>query len=295
MWYISFQGESDGNVNNILVYHDSGQEHLQPNLLPTGGSNPKLQELRGFCLVGNLLYVVNAHKTISQILVYEAGSDGTYSFKEIFASMDSINSILHPYDLTFDASENCYISSQDTNVVTGVLPDGTAMNVASFLSENYSGEFLAGTVVASEIPFAGDSNSTLPPIVAAPQGLTASLDKGSVSNSVRGVLYYGGFLYVSDEPANAVKVYNVETGELQGQIAGDNLSAPVQLIVNANVLYIGSTGNDSVVTYDLSQGAPSGTVEPAYYINGEIKHISGMGFDGDGYFYAAELKSGHIS
>jgi hypothetical protein len=294
MWYISFQGESDGDVNNILVYHDSGKEHSQPNLLPTGGSNPKLDELRGFCIVGDLLYVVNAHKSISQILVYEAGNDGTYTFKEIFASMDSINSILHPYDLTFDASGNCYVSSQDTNVVTGVQPDGTTMDVASYLQQNYGAGFLAGTVVASSIPFAGGSNTALPPVVKTPQGLEASLSNGSVSNSVRGVLYYDGYLYVSDEPADSVKVYNIETGELQGQIAGSHLSAPVQLLLNGTTLYIGSTGNDSVVTYDLSQGAPSGTVEPAYFIKGDVKHISGMAFDDSGYFYAAERKAQKI-
>jgi hypothetical protein len=296
MWYISFQGESDGDINNILVYHDNGKEHSQPNLLPTGGSNPKLQELRGFCMVGNLLYVVNAHKSVSQILVYEAGNDGSYAFKEIFASMDSINSILHPYDLTFDGSGNCYVSSQDTNVVTGIQADGSAMKVAAYLQQTYgsTAAFLAGTFAASAIPSIADASTTPPPAVAIPQGLVALLVGGAISNSVRGVLYYGGYLYVADEPASAVKVYSMETGELQGQIAGSNLSAPVQLLLNGTTLYIGSTGNDSVVTYDLAQGPPDGTVEPAYFINGGVKHASGMAFDGDGYFYAADRKSKKI-
>lgn len=296
MWYISFQGESDGDINNILVYHDSGKEHSQPNLLPTGGSNPKLQELRGFAVVGKLLYVVNAHKSISQILVYEESSDGSYSFKEIFASMDSINSILHPYDLTFDSSGNCYVASQDTNVVTAIEPSGSAMDVPAYLQQTdpAPAEFLAGTFVASSVPSIADSESTPPPAVSIPQGLVALLVGGSISNSVRGVLFYDGYLYVSDEPASAVKIYSIETGELHGQIAGSNLSSPVQLLINGATLYIGSTGNDSVVTYDLAQGAPSGTVEPTYFIKGGVKHVSGMAFDTDGYFYAADRKSKKI-
>jgi hypothetical protein len=294
MWYISFQGESDGDVNNIRVYHDSGKPHSQPNLLPTGGSNPKLQELRGFAIVGNLLYVVNAHKSVSQILIYEAGNDGSYSFKEIFASMDSINSILHPYDLTFDSQGNCYISSQDTNVVTCVGPSGSAMAVASYLQQTDPAQFLAGTFVASSVPSVANSDTTPPPAVTIPQGLVALLVGGSISNSVRGVLFYAGFLYVSDEVANVVKVYRIETGELYGQIAGSNLSSPVQLLLHQTTLYIGSTGNDSVVSFDLAQGAPSGTVEPTYFINGGTKHVSGMAFDADGYFYAADRKSQKI-
>jgi hypothetical protein len=298
MWYISFQGESKSGINNILVYHDSGKEHSQANLLPTGGNNPELNELRGFAIVGNLLYVVNAHKSASQILIYEESKGGAYSFDKIFASMKSINSIYHPYDLTFDTQGNCYASSQDTNVVTGIQPDGSAINVASYLQQTYPppAQFLAGTFVASSVPLVPSSSTTSPPAVPTPQGLDASManGSGSSSHSVRGVLFYDGYLYVADEPANAVKVYDIATGELYGQIAGDTLSAPVQLLLNGAMLYIGSTGNDSVVTCDLSKGAPSGTVSPAAFIKGDAKSVSGMAFDADGYFYAADRKAQKI-
>lgn len=300
MWYISFHGGS-GGVNNILAYHDSGHQHSQPHLLPKGGSNPALQELRSFGLVGDLLYVVNAYKKYSQILVYEAGGDGGYSFKEVFASKDTINSILHPYDLTFDPQGDCYVSSQDTNVVTGLEGADSPLQVASYLQQQYPppDEFLAGTIVASSIGALPGVPTPTPPDVLVPQGLGVSFTDDTntrVANSVRGVLFYNGYLYVADEPANAVKVYDGSTGELSGQIAGDNLSAPVQLLLAATtgVLYIGSSGNDSVVSYDLSQGAPSGIVAPTTFIGGEVKHISGMAFDADGYFYAAERKAQKI-
>ncbi len=179
MWYISFGGGPQG-VNNILVYHDSGNLHSQSDLLPTGGSNPPLQELRGFVIAGTLLYVVNAYKCYSQILVYEADGNGDYRFEEIFASRDRVNSLLHSYDLTFDAQGNCYASSQGPN--------------------------------------------------------------------------------------DAAK----------------------------GVLYIGSSGNDSVVSYDLAQGIPPGIVLLKTFIDGEVKHVSGMAFDAEGCFYAAERKAKKI-
>ncbi|MBI3649641.1 MAG: hypothetical protein HY231_01185 [Acidobacteria bacterium] len=296
MWYISFQGEGDGDVNNILVYHDNGEAHSQANLLPTGGDNPKLNEIRGFALVGDLLYVVNAHKSASQILLYQQGKDDAYTFQNIFASMATINSILHPYDLTFDSQGNCYVSSQDTNVVTALQPSGAAMPVASILQQQFPApaEFLAGTFVASSVPSVAASTTTPPPALAIPQGLEALLVAGSISNSVRGVLAYDDYLYVADEPAGVVKVYALATGAWYGEIAGDNLSAPVQLLMNGTTLYIGSTGNDSIVCCDLSQGAPLGKVAPCDFINGEVKHVSGMAFDGDGYFYAADRKAQKI-
>jgi hypothetical protein len=300
MWYISFHGGSD-SVNNILVYHNSGDPHSQPNVLPTGGSNPTLRELRGFAIVDDLLYVLNAYKNYSQVLVYELNNNGDYNFKEIFASKDTINSILHPYDLTFDTHGNSYVSSQDTNVVTGLQSTGSALGVASYLRQQYPppDEFLTGTIVASSVGALPGISSPAPPDVPKPQGLKVSFTDSTgseVANSVRGVLFYDGYLYVSDEPANAVKVYDINTGELYGQIAGGNLNAPVQLLRNesTNVLYIGSSDNDSVMSYDLSNGAPSGTVTPRTFIDGEVKHISGMAFDEDGYFYAAERKAQKI-
>ena len=294
MWYISFHGGSKG-INNIRVYHDNGNPHSQPDLLPTGGSNPLLQELRGLVIVGNLLYVVNAYIKCSQILVYEADGNAGYHFKEVFAD-DTINSILHPYDLTFDSQGHCYVSNQDTNVVTGLQGANSALPVASYLQRHYSpsDNFLKGTIVASSkgalpgIPTAPPPDVSTPPGQGLEVGFTPNLKK--VNHSVRGVLSYGDYLYVADEPADAVKVYDLSTGKLYGQIAGDKLKRPVQLLLRANTteLYISSSGNDSVMSYDLSHGPPSGIVAPRMFISGEVKNISGMAFDADGCFYAAE-------
>ena len=259
-----------------------------------------MQELRGFGVVGDLLYVVNAYKKYSQILVYEAGGAGDYSFKEIFASKDTINSILHPYDLTFDPQGHCYVSSQDTNVVTGLKGADSPLQIASYLQLH-----IRPRISSWRGPLSPPQLGRCPAYrrrrrrMFYTQGLEVSFtdDKDTrVANSVRGVLFFDDYLFVADEPANAVKVYDRKTGELYGQIAGDNLRPPVQLLLTATtgVLYISSSGNDSVVSYDLSQGAPSGTVPPTTFIDGEVKHISGMAFDAEGYFYAAERKAKRI-
>lgn len=303
MWYISFHGGSQTSgssnpVNNIQAYHDSGKPHDNPNLLPTGQSDPTLQELRGFVIVNDELYVVNAYKKYSQLLAYKADKHGNYHFDRILASMQTINSILHPYDVCFDAHGNAYLSSQDTNVVTGIDSSGNALPIAAYLSANYPGQFWLGTQVASSMGELPDTPTPPPPNVALPQGLAVSYTDNTdtrVANSVRGVLHHNGHLYVADEVANAVKVYEDQSFELTGQIVGDNLSAPVQLLLGPkNVLYIGSTGNDSVVSYDISNGAPSGTVAPTTFVDGHVKHVSGMGFDADGHFYAAERKAQKI-
>jgi hypothetical protein len=300
MWYVSFQGETGTVVPNILVYHNNGKPHTQPNLLPTGSGDPKLEELRGFAVAGDLLYVISAHKTVSEILVYQGSKKNGYTFKSTLASRDTVSSIFHPFDLTFDGAGHCYVSSQDSNVVTALSASGKPLPVASFLQQEYPAPaaFLAGTFVASATGNLPGVPQPPPPDVAAPQGLELSYTdpptNSRVANSVRGVVFYNSFLYVADEVGNAVKVYDGHAGELYGQILGENLKAPVHLLLNKGVLYIGSTGNDSVVSYDLSKGAPSGTVAPATFIDGKVNHVAGLAFDADGYFYAAERKAKKI-
>jgi len=297
MWYFSFHGGT-GGINNIQVYHDSGKPHDQPNLLPTSAGDPTLQELRGFQIVGNLLYVINAYKKNSEVLCYQgAGTD--YVFKQIFASNETIRSIFHPYDLCFDSQGVGYVSSQDSNVVTAINAAGVAAPVAPYLlQQNPTGQFLPGTFVASSVGALPGVAAPVPPNVAAPQGLLLSYTDDTdsrVLNSVRGVLHYLGDLFVCDEVADTVKVFDGISGALKAQIGGKHLQVPVQLLVGPKqVLYIASSKNDSVVSFDLSGGVPHGVVEAKKFIDGEVKHISGMSFGGDGKFYAAERKAKKI-
>jgi hypothetical protein len=286
MFYISYHGGSDG-INNIESYDKSGK--LQGDVLEVSASAP-LSELRAFAFVNGQLFVVNGYKKYSQLLVYAPGKNGVYTFSSVYAS-PVVNSIFHPYDFTFDGAGNCYISNQDTNVVAWLKAANEPNAVAPWLSSTYGANFLEGSFVAS-------SDGSLPGTKAVvnvplPQGLAVSFSDGKVAHSVRGVLWYDGFLYVADEPGNTVKVYDAK-GQLNGQLMSADVQGPVQLLVHGHHLYIGSSGNDFVLRYNLQHGAPTGVVAPEVFISSDAKSISGMCFDADDNFYVADRKGKKI-
>ena len=89
-WLVSFHGGSKSSEhNNIHSYSDQGQPNNSDMVLDmTGASNVTLDELRGFCFYNGSLWVVNAHKSESQILKFAgtAGSNGQYAFQQVFES-----------------------------------------------------------------------------------------------------------------------------------------------------------------------------------------------------------------
>src|SRR6202030_4031163 len=129
------------------------------------------------------------------------------------------------FDFTFDGAGYCYISSQDTNVVTrlAVTADGrigTPAPLAAALPAQ--GKFLPGTFVASSV--GNVSSSTTP--VSVPAGLEYS-DEGEKKHSVRGVVWVNNALYVVDQPACRIKVYD-KNGSFLGQSNG--VESPVNLL-----------------------------------------------------------------
>lgn len=270
MFILGFHGGSGkSDLNNLHVYTDAGEPAAPDKLLAHTDGAPRLQELRGFAFRGKDLYVVNAYKDYSQLLRYQAGAGsrgGQYVFSEVLASAKTVNGILHPFDVAFDSTGNIYLSSQDTNVVTGLDPQGNPLPIAPFLLNAFPGrQFLAGTQVASSVGGLPSSPTPVPPCVPKPQGLDVKCSggkPGKVEHSVRGVVCVGPSLLVADEPADAVKVYSTATGQLQGQICGNDLTAPVHLLVQEDTLYI-SGGNDTIYTCPLPGGkAPTGIVTP---------------------------------
>ena len=289
MWLVTFHGRATCSINNVVAYDDHGKE-LGP-ALKVDSSSPALQELRGLALVGTSLYVVNGYKHCSQVLVYASHGGSTYRYDSVYASTE-LTAMLHPYDLTFDASGNCYVSNQDTNVVVGLSGPNAPLPSPPSLPDGV----LPGTIVASSIGALSDV-SPAPPDVPEPLGLGVKcIDKSGakvacttkdarVKHSVRGVVAYDGLLCVADEAADAVKVYDLGTGALKGQIAGGELESPVQLLLQGSTLYIG--GGSAVTSYDLSHPFPPGSVTPDTYKKG-LTEVSGIAFDSGGTFYAAE-------
>jgi len=174
MLFVTLHGRKpggDSRRNNVHAYDKDGNK-ITSSVLDES-PDVILTELRGLYLAGAYLYVANANKTQNSVLCYE-GSGTQYKFVSEFASKKTCSGIVHPFDFTFDGLDYCYLSSQDTNVVTrlAISDDGktaTPAQVAAAIST--TGTFLPGTFVPS-------SNGNLPPSpttpVAGPAGLAYS-------------------------------------------------------------------------------------------------------------------------
>jgi len=275
-------------VNNIHAYSDKGGQPLETNVLRGADEYLKDSELRGMAFHNGDLYVINGRRDSNQILRFK-GSGTEYEFKNIFASRaeydehEGINSIFHPFGLTFQKKRYCYVSSQDTNVVTRLKCThhkgkiGCAAAIPSGLPAN--GKFLDGT-------FVGCSLRQLPGLapvtpVPLPGGLEAFKDPvlRKVHYSVRDVLVSGEFLYVCDEHANMVKVYDFD-GRLRH--FSNQVPRPVHLHSHKGALYL--SGGDEFLAARLDEF-------PLYFatVNGiKGKNVSGVAFNskGDNLFIA---------
>jgi hypothetical protein len=284
MFYISFHGGSgSSSMNNIHIYKNDGSESTPSKLLPKG--SPDLAELRGFAFVDGLL-VVNADKKYSQLLQYTAsGTPSVYTYSKTWAS-PAINSVDHPFDFAFDGNGNCYLSSQDTGVVTVLSGPGTAGDVPSALTQNGvpSTSYLQGTFVAA----AGDNLPNIPVnasvAVAQPLGLGVNVQGGKMSNSVRGLAYWNGALLVADEVAGMVKAYSVADGSLMAAILG--LDSPVHLMINASTLYVSTKQGVMQVALpaQISFTTPlvaSSYIDSKMMSDAKAKSVAGMCFGPD--------------
>jgi hypothetical protein len=264
--------------NNVHAYDKVGKR-ITPCVLDDI-EGVTLDELRGIYRFGNYLHVVNANRTQNSVLSFR-GSDANYKFASKLVSRETCKGILHPFDLTFDGAGYCYLSSQDTNVVTrfevsmdGKTATGTPAPIAPALPAH--GTFLPGTFVASSV---GDLSEPPTTAVPHPAGLLYS-GQGEKKHSVRGVLWANNALYVADEPAGTVKAYDA-TGKFLGQ--SNQVESPVHLVVHKGTLYV--SGANQVFTAKLAKPAGGFTLSPIPGL--KIKNGCGMAFSGSGHFYIA--------
>jgi sugar lactone lactonase YvrE len=168
--------------------------------------------------------------------------------------------------------------------------------VAAHLRKQYpNGNFLPGTLVASSqgsLPEYGDHTSLDVP---APLGLKVVLDNsGKPRHSVRGIVVHRKHLYVADEAGDAVKVFNLRSGELMAHITGRELKAPVHLILHGETLYIGASGTGSILALDLTSTPPSGELKARAVIDGKLDAPSGFAVGPDRDLYVAERKGQRV-
>jgi DNA-binding beta-propeller fold protein YncE len=297
VWWISYRGESGHGVDNIGVFEDDGSPRkLHPLLLDPSPAAHPLHIARGFALVGDDLYIANAWRKDSHIACYRRHGE-TFRFKEVLAKTEQISAMVHPFDVELGDDGRIYVSCQDTNTVVALVPESRKpAPVAAHLRKHYpDGKFLPGTLVASSqgsLPEYGDHT---PLDVPSPLGLKVVLDKrGKPRHSVRGIVVHRKHLYVADEAGDAVKVFNVNSGELMAHIKGRALKAPVHLILHGERLYIGASGTGSILALDLTSTPPRGKLKARVVIDGKLDAPSGFAVGPDGDLYVAERKKQRV-
>lgn len=276
--------EKNPHRNNVHAYDKNGNKLSSAVLDDADGV--LLDELRGIRSAGKYLYVVNANKLQNSVLCYE-GADTRYRFVGWFASRHTCNAILHPFDIAFDGVGYCYLSSQDTNVVTRfiVSDEGRSARPAPMAAAlPAKGQFLPGTFVASSNGKLSDPMTTP---VSTPVGLEYS-DAEAKKHSVRGITWANGRLYVADQPASTIKMYDI-TGKYLGQ--SNKVETPVHLVAYHGSLYV--SGGDQVMTTSLPQSAGDFILKPLKGV--KVKNASGMAFGNSGVLYVASRTENYIS
>jgi hypothetical protein len=286
MIFVTLHGGKPGKApheNNVHAYDKAGKK-ITPCVLDDI-EGVILDELRGIHRSGKYLYVINAHDTQNSVFSFR-GSDTSYQFAGKFVSSETCKGVLHPFDLTFDGVGYCYVSSQDTNVVTRlkVSKDGKTGRAAPIAPAlRGRGHFLPGTFVASS---AGHLSKPATTAVRAPAGLQY-FGRGKKKHSVRGVLWTNNALYVADEPAGRVKVYD-GNGKFLGQ--SSQVESPVHLIAHKGSLYV--SGANHVFTAKLAKPAGDFTLSAISRL--KIKNGCGMAFTGSGRFYIASRTENRV-
>jgi hypothetical protein len=293
VWWISYRGESKHGVDNIGVFEDDGSPRkVHPLLLDPSSVAQPLHIARGFALVGDDLYIASAWRRDSHLALYHRHGD-TFRFKEVLATTEQVAAMVHPFDVELGDDGRIYVSSQDTNTVLSLVPEThKPASVAAHLLKHYpEGKFLPGTLVASSQGSLPEYGDRTPLDVPPPLGLRVVLDqRGKPRHSVRGIVVHRKHLYVADEAGDAVKVFNVESGELLAHITGRMLKAPVHLILHRETLYIGASGTGSILALDLASTPPGGELKARVVIDGKLDAPSGFAVGPDGDLYVAERK-----
>ncbi|MDJ0513349.1 MAG: hypothetical protein QNJ62_07885 [Methyloceanibacter sp.] len=293
MWWITYRGEGRRGVDNIGVFEDSGAPRAKHPLLldPSANARP-LHIARGFALAGDDLYIANAWRKDSYVARYRREGN-LYRFADIVVSTEHVEAMVHPFDLELGDDGHLYVSCQDTNTVIAIVPERQEpAPVAAHLRHAFpQGNFLPGTRVASSQGRLPEVEGRAPIDVPSPLGLEVVLNEhGRPRHSVRGIVAYRGYLYVADQAADAVKIFELSSGRLRASIRGKEVRKPVHLLLRDETLYIGAAGSGSIVAYDITQREPHGLLSGRVVIDGALHAPSGLAIGPDGDLYVAERR-----
>jgi hypothetical protein len=303
MLLVTFHGGSSG-LNNISAYSHKHGKLEQDTVLAEPSTNPsqgQLSELRAMVMANDILYVANGAKSQSTVLAYPVPSSLPKSapwftnpsvlIGPTVTNNQFTTSIAHPFGIAFENEATCFISNQDTNVVSQVTvsnagQSGELAAVSAYLSQTLfqGGTFLEGTFVASQVGILESVASVTTVVDHLHGGLAASLDKGKVQNSVRDVAIANGMLFVCDEPQQCINLYSLTDGTYLG--SSTQLSnSPTHLSIYNGGLYV-SAGPGlywaqlPASTSSLPSTPPVVTLTPIALTPPSGEKIGGISFDG---------------
>jgi hypothetical protein len=199
-----------------------------------------------------------------------------------------------PFGIVFASATTCYISNQDTNVVSQVDVTGGGLvgslgAVSPYLKNLFpTGTFLGGTYVASQVGSLPDVDVVTTVVDHDHGGLAVSFDdSGKVKNSVRDVAIANGILFVCDEPEKLVDLYSLTDGSYLGSSNALSTS-PTHLSIAGGGLFVSAGTNlywgqlpPSTSAASLSLQAIALTPPPS---ENPLK-IGGISFDGSSTVY----------
>jgi hypothetical protein len=280
--YVTFSGEASKGgstpIDKVMAFGVSTDYTTGTPLGPVTGT---LKEPRGMALdTQHRLYVAQADKSDTTILVY-GPIDATYPMTGttlIAAAANAPSSppplgsaaLLHPYGLALDAWGNLFQSSQDTNVVSayqlttdanGTLV-ATNMPTAQALLDISGGTFYSGQYVMTFVELPVNKGITLVP---QSQGGLDYVDKTS-AHSVRGIVISYQTLYVVDEAASQVGMYDAGSGTFTGWITTNGTSLPpmeepVGIAADPfGMVYIGASKSSAIYKWTPQGGGLSGVL-----------------------------------
>jgi outer membrane protein assembly factor BamB len=317
--YVTFSGEKGGKIQNVGALGADGS--FLGDVLANGGP---FDELRGLALdARGRLYVANAYKKASAVDVFSATINADGFSRDVLGTLitpATTRALLHPYGVAVDG-DTLFVSSQDTNVVSGYAisgknkPKAKNLPVASYLQKLHrKGDYYAGTFVASADPV--KVGKQMPPPVDPDKGglsatgfvaKTAATDDNppeaaddakpiaqQARHSVRGIAVGGKRLYVADQAKDRVGIYGHKRGTFHGWIdtTADTSAKPNALDMPVGItvspadgrVYIGSPKNEAIFAYDPKSKKLELVVSSTTsgVPKGALHDLSGLSFAPDG-------------
>ena len=311
MFIVTFHG-GKGGTHQLYSYNDDGSRGAPylADATPSGKTGFRdiqfLPSTYDGTDVGQFILVNSSKKKSEVFQIAPNATEAPDPFvKGVGCDGEVLYAVWHPFSIAFDDGMGVgYIANQDTNVVVRVhgpqrQEPGQPLPVNPSLLKLFDKPtFMPGTFVASQIPLVPPdcpsdySHPTPVPKEQGGLGVTVG-DDGRASNSVRGVAVINTTLYVADEVDNCVRTYDTESGEYLDIIKDQDglMISPTHLMMYGQDLYIGvrpkKPGGPLVLLYKPRDKNLSVFISDPKEV--DIKHPSGMTFDGDGRFYLADL------